>query len=184
MPLSPTKTTRVLVMTGLVSLLLILISSKYTSQDNPTIQYHVTDRSEVIGTQASNAVIATITPVPSTTTTVPTTTTTIHRIQATQVTPAVQYNPGSIESMIIAKFGAVQGPHAIEVAKCESGLHPTDTNGQYMGLFQLGNYHKHRAAKLGYSWSDMLSPQPNINVAYDLFTEQGWTPWQCRSAIH
>lgn len=181
MPLRSNNKVHVLILIGLVSLLLILASPSYTGSDSPVLQYHVTGASEVIGTQASNPVIAVITPVSSTTST-STTIVIPNKVRATQVSPPVQYNSGSVEAMIMAKFGS-EGPHAIQVARCESGLHPTDTNGQYMGLFQLGNYHRHRATRLGYSWSDMLSPQPNINVAYDLFIEQGWTPWSCRSAI-
>ncbi len=64
---------------------------------------------------------------------------------------------------------------AVDVAACESGLDPTATNGQYLGLFQMGSYHYWRFG--GGSWDD---PVVNAAAAESLYDEQGWQPWSCR----
>jgi len=45
---------------------------------------------------------------------------------------------------------------------------------------QLNVIHKARAARLGYSWEEMLEAGPNLCVAYDLWLDQGWGPWSCK----
>lgn len=85
-----------------------------------------------------------------------------------------------VEWAIHAAFGA-EGSRAVRVARCESSLNPAAVNGSHAGLFQLsGTYHRERAARLGYSWSDMFTVFGNVAVAYDLWLEQGWAPWTCR----
>lgn len=85
---------------------------------------------------------------------------------------------GDIEQMIYDVFGDA-GARAVQVARCESGLNPRAVNGQYRGLFQLGNYHVGRAEAMGYSWDQMFEAYPNIVVAHNLYAEQGWRPWSC-----
>lgn len=87
---------------------------------------------------------------------------------------------GDISSLILGVFGPKHGWKAIQVARCESSLNPRARNGDHYGLFQLRRYwHERRARRLGYSWAQMTEVLPNIRVAHDLFTEQGWTPWSC-----
>lgn|SRR3990167_10104717 len=70
---------------------------------------------------------------------------------------------------------------ALSVAKCESSFDPTARNGVHIGLFQLsGRYHRGRAARLGYSWEQMAQVEPNVRVAWDLYSEQKWRPWSCK----
>lgn len=69
---------------------------------------------------------------------------------------------------------------ALNVSWCESKWNPQARNGQYQGLFQLGDYHRARAASLGYSWADMLRPLPNARTAMDLWASSGWQPWSCK----
>lgn len=86
----------------------------------------------------------------------------------------------SVEDMIRLAFeehGPAVQDEAVEVARCESGLNPEATNGQYRGLFQLGRYHYWRLDEHGWSWSD---PLHNAQAASDLYGEQGWGPWSCR----
>lgn len=176
---------RTLIVVAILSFIVILISPIHA--DDGTIS----NSDVIIGTQASDPVIAEIIPnyliPPSTTTTIPPTTTTT-RLRVVSPTTTIVEEPvavpaGSVEEMIIATFGS-EGNRAIQVAKCESGLNPAARSGQYMGLFQLGNYHRARAARLGFTWDQMLQAGPNIAVAYDLWQEQGWGPWSCKRAIH
>lgn len=72
----------------------------------------------------------------------------------------------------------VFGPYceqALQVAGCESRLSVTATNGQYLGLFQMGSYARgrygHSPNALGQSFA-----------AYDYFVASGrdWSPWSCK----
>lgn len=86
----------------------------------------------------------------------------------------------TVEELIALAF-AEHGPdvqaQAVEVARCESGHDPGATNGQYLGLFQLGRYHYWRIDAYGGRWDD---PLQNAQAAADLYAEQGWRPWTCR----
>ncbi len=78
-------------------------------------------------------------------------------------------------SAVICK---VFGPHcqqAIRVARCESGLTIGATNGQYLGLFQMGSYAR---SKYGHSWN----PWGQARAAYRYFVDSGkdWSPWSCK----
>ena len=64
---------------------------------------------------------------------------------------------------------------AKRVAWCESGWNPSATNGQYLGLFQMGSYHYWRFE--GNRWDD---PYVNARAAGGLYREQGWRPWSCK----
>lgn len=68
---------------------------------------------------------------------------------------------------------------ALAVARCESTLKPNARNGSHVGLFQLtGKYHKPRASKLGFTWEQVSTEAwANAATAYDLYAEQGRTPW-------
>jgi hypothetical protein len=41
----------------------------------------------------------------------------------------------------------------------------------------LSTVHRARAARLGFTWSQMREAWPNAVVAYNLWREQGWRPW-------
>jgi hypothetical protein len=82
-----------------------------------------------------------------------------------------------------ARFGPAVAEQAVRVARCESTLNPTATNGHHAGLFQVAEpYHRARIARLGFTWAQMLEPAPNTAVAADLYAESGWQPWSCRWA--
>lgn len=76
---------------------------------------------------------------------------------------------------ILAVFGPVHGPGAIVVAKCESGLRTTATNGQYRGIFQMGSSER---ARFGHSETVL----GQVVAAHRYFVASGsdWSPWQCR----
>lgn len=71
-------------------------------------------------------------------------------------------------------FGA-HASQALRVAWCESRWHTGATNGQYLGLFQMGSYARSR---YGHSWSALGQAQ----AAYRYFVASGrdWSPWACR----
>ena len=51
------------------------------------------------------------------------------------------------------------------------------------GLLQLMRVHEARAAQMGYVWSDMLRPEPNVRVAIAIWEEQSWRPWVCATGL-
>jgi hypothetical protein len=72
----------------------------------------------------------------------------------------------------------VFGPYceqAKAVARCESGYNVYAQNGQYLGLFQMG---EHERAVYGHG-SDALT---QARAAYAYFMDSGanWGPWSCR----
>lgn len=63
---------------------------------------------------------------------------------------------------------------ALRVAACESDYGRNDTNSYYVGIFQIDPYL--------HGWrGDIYTWEGNIDVAYQLWSEQGWVPWpRCR----
>ena len=76
---------------------------------------------------------------------------------------------------IIRRVFGTAAPAAISVARCESGLRPTATNGQYHGLFQLSESWR------GYfGIGEGYDAQQNTHAAYVIWKAQGWQPWSCQ----
>lgn len=101
----------------------------------------------------------------------------------TQAAPVSHADPEGVEAAIRAIWPADSADKAVRVAWCESNDKPAVRNGQFYGLFQVGvRVHAERISRLGYTTADMLTPEPNIRVALDLYAEQGWTPWSCKHA--
>lgn len=130
---------------------------------------------------------------PSTTTTTTSTAPARHvRIVPTTTTTVARSAPiysGSIPDAIragFARFGPVVAEEAVRVSECETAgsFNPKATGSQgERGLFQIHpKYHQERIKRLGFSWDRMYEVGPNITVAADLYAEQGWGPWTCRSA--
>ena len=72
----------------------------------------------------------------------------------------------------------VFGPYcsqALRVARCESGFSVWATNGQYLGLFQMGGYARARYGHGASAWTQ-------ARAAYRYFVDSGrdWSPWACR----
>ncbi len=81
--------------------------------------------------------------------------------------------PKTTEQKIAATFGN-EADTALKVAKCESSLNPKAVNktSSARGLFQImQSWHK-----IDQKW--LLNEDINIAVAYQLWLEQGWTPWE------
>ena len=84
---------------------------------------------------------------------------------------------GSLPIMAIRLVFGSYADQAIRVSFCETGgtFSTYATNGQYLGLFQMGNYARGR-----YGHSDSaLGP---AQAAYRYFVESGrdWSPWECK----
>jgi len=67
---------------------------------------------------------------------------------------------------------------ALRIAGCESGLRAEAISwtGESFGLFQIWQGHAWRWLDYWEAWSD---PVRNTQWAYELWSEQGWTPWDC-----
>ncbi len=90
----------------------------------------------------------------------------------------VRYAPvhygGDASSAICAVFGTYCS-QALAVARCESGLSVYASNGQYLGLFQMGEY-----ARARYGHSSDAGGQARSAFAYFRDSGYSWGPWQCK----
>jgi hypothetical protein len=77
---------------------------------------------------------------------------------------------------IRAVFGQY-GDQAVAVARCETGgtFSVYARNGQYLGLFQMGDYAR---SAYGHGWTAL----EQARAAHRYFVASGsdWSPWQCR----
>jgi hypothetical protein len=75
---------------------------------------------------------------------------------------------------IEATFGAYAS-QAVRVASCESGLSVRASNGQYLGLFQMGSYARSR-------YGHGPGPWAQSRAAFNYFAASGhdWSPWSCK----
>ena len=85
----------------------------------------------------------------------------------------IYVTPATIEDKIRARFGQ-EADVALRVAFCESSMNPRAKNStsSARGLFQImQSWHR-----INEKW--LFNEDVNIEVAYQLWTEQGWTPWE------
>lgn len=66
---------------------------------------------------------------------------------------------------------------ALAVMKCESSGNPMATNGGNLGLFQISAIHGWR---VGGNLDALLDAETNVQVAHQIWREQGWGPWSCK----
>lgn len=85
--------------------------------------------------------------------------------------PPVDLSEMPVEDVIKHVFGP-EGDKAVAVAFCESTLRTHAKQGQYLGLFQMG---ENERARYGHG-EDVLS---QVEAAYALFLHRGWQPWTC-----
>lgn len=96
---------------------------------------------------------------------------------------------GSIPARI-AKAWPGNDAEALAVSGCESAgsrqrWNPAATNGQHLGLFQIAsNVHARRIARHGFTRAQMLTVEPNVKVAWELYSESGWGPWRWSGHCH
>lgn len=88
---------------------------------------------------------------------------------------------GDVEWLIRQTFPETPDK-AVRVARCESRLDPeaVSPGGSNVGLMQINVVHKGLAARMGYSWGQMLQAAPNLAVARAVYDAAGgWSPWSC-----
>ena len=64
---------------------------------------------------------------------------------------------------------------AVQVAWCESRLHPDARNGEYLGLFQMGSY-----ARELYGHGPTAHDQAAAAHRYFVSSGRDWSPWSCK----
>lgn len=81
---------------------------------------------------------------------------------------------GSVERIICGVFGPYCS-QALRVAWCESRYRTTASNGQYLGLFQMGSTARSR-------YGHGPDPWTQAEAAFRYFADSGfsWSPWTCR----
>lgn len=79
-----------------------------------------------------------------------------------------------VQKTIRCVFGK-WGGQAVRVARCESGLSTTASNGQYKGLFQMGSNER---ATYGHGSTALAQAR----AAFRYFKASGydWSPWACK----
>lgn len=103
--------------------------------------------------------------------------------EAIPVTLSAAVRPGGTVVELIREVFAEDPDRAVRIARCESSLNPRAKNptSSAAGLMQLTKVHAARAARLGYTWQQVSTDAlANLVVAHDLWSEQGWRPWECR----
>jgi len=94
-----------------------------------------------------------------------------HRERVERLTPKpVVLSP---VAAIQAVFGSYAG-EALAVARCESGLSVWASNGQYLGLFQMGS-----SERAHYGHGSTALEQALAAHRY-FVAAGGWGPWQCK----
>lgn len=66
---------------------------------------------------------------------------------------------------------------ALRVSWCESRWDPLAYRTGNYGLFQVNQVHW---ARVGGDLEQLYDPEVNVRVAYEIWREQGWTPWACK----
>ena len=64
---------------------------------------------------------------------------------------------------------------AVQVARCESGLHTDAANGQYLGLFQMGSNERRL-----FGHGSTAEGQARAALRYFISSGRDWSPWSCR----
>lgn len=99
----------------------------------------------------------------------------------TEAAPAPEkvWTTDEVQALIHQMWPADSLEKALRVAFRESRYQADAYNGWCCyGVFQInGASHKHRLAARGLATKDLLDPRINIEIAVELYNEQGWGPW-------
>lgn len=97
-----------------------------------------------------------------------------HARRVYESSPAYVCHTSSTANCINAVFGSY-GSQANRVASCESGHSIYARNGQYLGMFQEGDFARSR---YGFAWDAYVQSKS----AYHYFVDAGrdWSPWTCQ----
>ena len=90
-------------------------------------------------------------------------------------------HPATPPADIAAAIRAYDWPWgwAERTAFCESGYRRlAEGKAGERGLMQIARAHLDRIHSLGFTWAQMYEVGPNLAVAYDLWAEQGPSPWE------
>ena len=77
----------------------------------------------------------------------------------------------------VAHVFGIYASEAWRVVLCESGGSKNAHNGQYLGLFQMGEYARSR-----YGHGETALEQARAAYAYFVASGRDWSPWSCRWA--
>jgi Transglycosylase SLT domain len=115
-------------------------------------------------------------PVPTTAKPIPTT---AKPAPTTAAKPAQAWNTGQVEQLIRQMWPAESLDKALDVAFKESNYQARAYNGSCCyGVFQIHyQSHKRRLAARGLGLEGLYDPKVNIEIALEIFQEQGWSPW-------
>jgi hypothetical protein len=83
-------------------------------------------------------------------------------------------NTQTVKRAICGVFGPYCS-QALRVSWCESRWSTSATNGQYLGLFQMGSYARSRYGHGSDAWT-----QAQAAFRYFADSGYGWGPWSCR----
>jgi hypothetical protein len=93
-------------------------------------------------------------------------------------------NPSACEALVrsVASRYGVDPSSAVAVARCESGLNPSASNGgSYLGLFQQSaTYWAGRASAYGFAGASAFNGRANASVSMGMVRDSGWGAWECR----
>jgi hypothetical protein len=88
---------------------------------------------------------------------------------------SAQAGQQQVRRAIMDVFGPRYGPEAVRVARCESNLRTWASNGQYLGIFQMG-----RSERARYGHGRGAYAQARAAHRYFVASGRDWSPWQCR----
>ena len=83
------------------------------------------------------------------------------------------------KQIICKVFGKRYCKQAIAVAECESHLDTWATNGQYLGMFQMGSHERRIYGHGRGAWA-----QARAARRYFIDSGKDWSPWSCRWAAY
>lgn len=83
--------------------------------------------------------------------------------------------PNGLAQDIICDIFGPYCSEALSVAECESGFSPTAVNGQYLGVFQMGEYER-----ATYGHGDTVEEQAQAAYRYFVAAGSDWSPWVCQ----
>jgi hypothetical protein len=98
---------------------------------------------------------------------------------ATTAAPSKKWTTSEVEQLIRQMWPADSVDKALDVAWKESNYQARVFNGSCCyGVFQIHyGSHKGRLAARGLGLEGLYDPKVNIEIALEIFREQGWSPW-------
>ena len=93
--------------------------------------------------------------------------------------PTARWNPDDVKALIIEMWPADSVDRALQIAWRESNYRNDVYNGSCCyGVFQINaRSHHGRLAARGLTTAALFDPKINIEIALEIFQEQGWGPW-------